>query len=582
MLLKKGIPVSPGIAIAPAFVMGREDVRIPSRTRSRDAASEIARYEAAVEASAGAIRERVEALKGKVGPDVLLILAAHASLVEDSTVRREVAKLIEDAARQFSAEYAVSRVYRAQVEKLRRAGDPYLAARAKDVEDAEKQLMQELLGQEREELANLTHPVVVVAHDLTPTETAGLALSQGMIRGFVTEVGGKTSHTAIIARDNGIPAVVGAEGLLGEVSGGDVIVLDGATGRVVVNPDPETLKASREKEAITTKRVAHTRRLVRRVPSETPDGHPVTLLANVDKLADVQKAVGWGAAGVGLFRTEFLVTEGHEPDEDEQFEIYRSALKTLGDRPLTLRTFDFGADKVHVGGPRHVESNPFLGFRSLRYCLANLSLFKSQLRAALRASSYGSLKLMFPMVGSVAELRRARIVLEDVREDLRRRNIPFDEQLPVGIMIEVPSAAVIADMLAEYSDFFSIGSNDLVGYTLAVDRGNELVASLYRPTHPAVLRLTRRVIAVGREHNIPVSMCGEICGDPLYTVLLLGLGLREFSLAPALLPDVKKIVRKIGMREAEEIAERVCAYNDADEAENYLEEFMKRLAPENF
>jgi phosphotransferase system enzyme I (PtsI) len=582
VLLKKGIPVSPGIAIAPAFVLGREDVRIPSRTRTRDAASEVARYESAVASSAAAIRDRVEALKDKVGPDVLTILSAHASLVEDSTVRREVAKLIEEESTAFSAEYAVSRVYRAQVEKLRRAGDPYLAARAKDVEDAEKKLMQELLGQEREELANLTHPVVVVAHDLTPTETAGLALHEGMIRGFVTEVGGKTSHTAIIARDNGIPAVVGAEGLLGEVSGGDLIVLDGATGRVVVNPDPETLKASREKESVTTKRIQHTRRLVRRVPSETPDGHPVTLLANVDKLGDVSKAVGWGAAGVGLFRTEFLVTEGHEPDEEEQFEIYRTALKTLGDRPCTLRTFDFGADKVHVGGPRHVEPNPFLGFRSLRYCLANLALFKSQLRAALRASSYGTLKLMFPMVGSVAELRRARIVLEDVREELRKENVPFDEQLAVGIMIEVPSAAVIADMLAEYADFFSIGSNDLVGYTLAVDRGNELVASLYRPTHPAVLRLTREVIAVGRKHEIPVSMCGEICGDPLYTVLLLGLGLREFSLAPALLPDVKKIVRKIGMREAEEIAERVCGFNDADEAEHYLEEFMKRLAPDSF
>jgi phosphotransferase system enzyme I (PtsI) len=276
------------------------------------------------------------------------------------------------------------------------------------------------------------------------------------------------------------------------------------------------------------------------------------------------------------------VKNGQVPDEEQQFAVYREAAQALGHRPLTIRTFDFGADKLHPGNPAFREPNPFLGNRSLRFCLDNLSLFKTQLRAVLRASTYGRFKLMFPMVGSVEELRRARFVLADVREDLRRAKVPFDEDLPLGIMIEVPSAAVIADLLAEHVEFFSIGTNDLVGYTLAVDRVNERVASLYRPAHPAVLRLLRQVIDVGRDHGVAVSMCGEICGDPLYTVLLLGLGLREFSLAPALLPDVKKIVRKIGMREAEEVAGRACAFSTAAESESYLEEFMKRLAPDSF
>jgi phosphotransferase system enzyme I (PtsI) len=580
VLLKKGIPVSPGIAIAEAFVLGHEDVRIPHRTRGGDAHAEVARYEAAVASAAATMRDRVQKLQGKAGADVLAILTAHASLVEDGVVRREVAKLIEE--QRYSAEYAVSRVYRAQIERLRRVDDAYLAARAADVEDAERRLIRELLGKNREELASLTRPVVLVARDLSPADTAGLALGDGQIRGFVTEVGGKTSHTAIIARDHGMPAVVGAEGILGEVSGGDLIVLDGTTGRVVVNPDEETLKAARAKQEASRQVMKHTRQLVRRVPAETPDGHAVKLLANVDRSEDVKAAVGWGAEGVGLFRTEFLARGGSVPDEDAQFAIYREAAQTLRRKPLTIRSFDFGADKLHPGNPKFREPNPFLGQRSLRYCLDNLGLFKTQLRAVLRASTYGRVRLMFPMVGSVEELERARVVLEDVREELRREHVPFDERLPVGIMIEVPSAAVIADLLADRVAFFSIGSNDLVGYTLAVDRVNERVAGLYRPTHPAVLRLLRQVIAIGRDRGVSVSMCGEICGDPLYTVLLLGLGLREFSLAPALLPDVKKIVRKIGLREAEEVAERACGFGTAAESEQYLESFMKRLAPDSF
>ncbi|MCI0341355.1 MAG: phosphoenolpyruvate--protein phosphotransferase, partial [Planctomycetales bacterium] len=276
------------------------------------------------------------------------------------------------------------------------------------------------------------------------------------------------------------------------------------------------------------------------------------------------------------------VRGGQVPSEDEQYEIYRAAVAALGDRPLTIRTFDFGADKVSVGDGAGREPNPFLGFRSIRYCLQNLKLFKAQLRAILRASAHGPVRLMFPMVSAVEEVRRARLVLSETREVLRREGGAFDERMPVGIMIEIPSAAVVADLLADSVDFFSIGTNDLVGYTLAVDRGNERVASLYRPGHPAVLRMIRDVIAVGREHGVSVSMCGEICGDLTFTILLLGLGLREFSLAPALIPDVKLVVRSIGLRVAEEVADRVFTFREAAQIEAHLEERTRRLVPEAF
>ncbi len=575
MQVVKGIPVSPGIAIGEAFVIGREDVRI-EKASTRGADAEVARYEAARTAAAGQIR----AFGAAAGPEGQGILEAHVQLVEDSVVRREIEQRIRSEA--TTAEYAVSTAYGARAEKMRKMADEYFASRAEDIRHVESRILRALLGAQREDLRHLAHDVILVAHELSPADTAGLALTGGRIRGLATEVGGKTSHTAIVAREHGLPAIVGAEGILTEVAGGDLLVLDGAAGRVLVNPDPESLQSWREREQAYLSQKEGTRRAVRRVPSETPDGHRILLLANVDGPAEVASAVALGADGVGLFRTEFLVKGSQVPSEDEQYAVYRAAVAALGDRPLTIRTFDFGADKVAVGDGAGREPNPFLGFRSIRYCLQNLKLFKSQLRAILRASAHGPVRLMFPMVSAVEEVRRARLVVSETREALRREGIAFDERMPVGIMIEIPSAAVVADLLAESVDFFSIGTNDLVGYTLAVDRGNERVASLYRPGHPAVLRMIRDVIAVGREHGVSVSMCGEICGDLTFTILLLGLGLREFSLAPALIPDVKLVVRSIGLRVAEEVAERVFAFREAAQIEAHLEERTRRLVPEAF
>lgn len=573
---RRGLGVSSGIAVGQAHVLRVADTRVEARPLPPDAdpAAEVARYEAAVARIVAEIRAQLDALDAKAGPDVIPILKAHILLVDEKDVRKAIAKII--TSERVTAETAASRVYRDRAERLRRLQDTYLAGRVKDLRDTERRLVTELLGETRVDLATLTAPVVLVAHDLTPSETAGLLLLREKVLGLATEVGGPTSHTAIIARDHGLPAVVGAEGLLAVVRTGDMLVLDGGTGQILVNPDPETVGEARQRAAAIARLGRRIRARLRGLPSETPDGHEVRLCANVDAPEDVPHAVEMGADGVGLFRTEFLVKDGEVPDEEAQLAVYTQAVKALDGRPLTLRTFDFGADKVGPGRRKLREPNPFLGFRSIRYCLANLKLFKAQLRAILRASAHGPVRLMFPMVSAHEELRRAKLVLDEVRKDLEKKKIAFDRKLPVGIMIEVPSAAVVADLLADQADFFSIGTNDLVGYTVAVDRGNQRVASLYRAAHPAVLRLVRGVIDVGVRRGVDVSLCGEMCSDPLYTVLLLGLGLRDWSLAPTLIPEVKRIIRATPMREAEQVAARVAGFHEAAESESYLAERLKR------
>jgi phosphotransferase system enzyme I (PtsI) len=396
--------------------------------------------------------------------------------------------------------------------------------------------------------------------------------------GFATDAGGRTSHTAIVARALGIPAVVGLGAITADVSGGDTVIVDGTNGLVIIGPDENTLKKYRTLER-GFKDFQEKLTLLHHLPTETLDGYRLQLLANIEFPEEVDSALEAGADGVGLYRTEFLFTDSSPPDEDVQFRAYREALKKMDNKPVVIRTLDLGADKVPVDSPLARESNPFLGCRSIRYSLLHIDMFKIQLRAMLRASAFGNLKIMLPMISSVDEVRRTKVILSDVMEELREQSVSFNSDIEVGVMVEVPSAALTVDILAREVDFFSIGTNDLIQYSLAVDRVNERVAELYQPVHPAILRLLKETIQTGKRYGIGVSMCGEMSAEVIYTILLLGMGLESFSVTPVNIPEVKKVIRSVTMRESRETADVVLHLSDAKSAESFLRARTHKIVP---
>ena len=417
-----------------------------------------------------------------------------------------------------------------------------------------------------------------MAHDLTPTQT--IALDRHKIKGFATDVGGRTSHTAIIARMLGIPAVVGLNNISFDVSGSDTIIVDGHNGIVITNPDEETVKkyaAMGESFSIFEKKLVDE---LKNQPAVTKDGYEVSIYANIELPQEIQLALKYGAKGIGLLRTEFLYnTPQRLPIEREHFDIYKKIAVQSGEKEVVIRTLDLGADKMEVNNGSK-EKNPFLGCRAIRLAFQQPQVFRTQLRAILRASEYGNTSIMFPMISSMDELIKAKDMLAEVKNELRADKIPFNENIRVGIMIEVPSAALIADLLITQVDFFSIGTNDLIQYTLAVDRGNERVASLYQPTHPAVLRLIKKVIDEGAKHHKTVAMCGEMSGDWLYTILLLGLGLKVFSMAPIVIQEIKKIIRSVTYAEAKKISNEVMSFQNAQETLDYLKKYTAQILPQ--
>ncbi|MBI4605539.1 MAG: phosphoenolpyruvate--protein phosphotransferase [Planctomycetes bacterium] len=454
----------------------------------------------------------------------------------------------------------------------------YIAERAHDVADIERNLLRALLGKRLSRGANLSGDTVVVGHNLTPGEAA--SLDTGHVRAFAIDVGGRTSHTAIMARAMQIPAVVGLEDISRFVSGGERVIVDGYTGLVIIDPDSKTLEEYRKKASISRDFYRRLRGEVR-LPAETLDGYEIGIAANIELPHEIHTALEWGASGIGLYRTEFLY-DGGEPDEEKHFRTYKRALEELDGRYLVLRTLDAGADKFHKEAVGYQEKNPFLGCRSIRLCFQRPDVFRSQLRAVLRSSAFGSVRIMLPMVSSLDELRRAKATIDDVESELDREGIDFDRNIPVGIMVEVPSTAHMADLFAKEVNFFSIGTNDLIQYSLAVDRVNERVAHLYQPAHPAILRLIATVIEAGRRQGIEVSICGEMCSEPIYAILLLGLGLRSFSVSPISIPTVKRLIRKVNMRDAAEAA-RICLRHErAEESQAFLEARAKDLLPELF
>ncbi len=578
MDIKRGIAVSPGVAIGPALVLDSEWFRIPSRGVDQDRVdAEVERLRRALADAARDTRNNQSAVAAKLGDRCGAIFGAQAQLLTDPALAREVEDLIRG--RHHSAEYAVSHVMRRYAKALESINGGHLAGRVGDLFDLEKAVLRNLLGQRREQLADLSEPVIVLARDLTPSETA--ALDPTRVFAFATEVGGRASHTAIVAGVLEIPAVVGLGKFVTDVSGGDTVIVDGNRGLLVLDPDAETLaryEATRHSLRTFTTSLGE----IRDLPAETRDGVCVRLMGNIEFPHEAEHVVTRGAEGVGLYRTEFLyLGKQDDPTEAEHLEAYLTVLRALGSRPVVIRTLDLGADKFLPRAERLLqERNPFLGLRSVRLSLRNLTLFKTQMRAILRASSFGDVRIMFPMISTLLELRQCKMILSEVKEDLEEEGIAFNPRIPVGTMVEVPAAAIQADQLAREVDFLSVGTNDLVQYTLAADRNNENVAALYSPADPAVLRLIDNVVQAARRHNVAVNVCGEMSGEPLYTMLLLGLGLRQLSVRPHNIPEIKKLIRSVTVEETAAVAREALRLETARDVNNYLREQTRRVLPE--
>ncbi|NUN50017.1 MAG: phosphoenolpyruvate--protein phosphotransferase [Candidatus Brocadiae bacterium] len=581
MQILKGTPVSPGIGIGEAFVLDIEEYRLPRRAVPMEQVeAEIARFETAVESVVTEIKGDIARVEASIaGENLPGIFQGHLAIVRDL-----VAPVIEAVKKyRFTPEHAVSKKVRTIVKQLTSNEDPtgFASRLVADFTDVEKRLMRALFGERTSARDNGRAKSVIFARDLTPSQT--IALDRTRILGFVTEFGGKTSHTAILARAQGIPAVVGIENATRDVSGGDIVIVDGTKGMVIVEPDEETLRKYRALERNYVNFERRTSDEMRQQPSATADGIQIALLANIELPDEAEHARNCGAGGIGLFRTEFMFFDARNPpDEKTQFEAYRKVLRDMEGRPVTIRALDIGADKEFASGTIAPERNPFLGCRGIRYLFERMDLFRTQLRAVLRASAFGRVRIMFPMISTLDEVKQAKAILEDVREELTSEGVEFDPEIPVGIMIEVPSAAISADILCSEVDFLSIGTNDLVQYVMAVDRMNEKISSLYQPGHPSVLRLIRQVIEAGALSERPVSMCGEMSGDPLFTVPLLGFGLRSFSAMPTALPTVKKVLRSVTLEEAREVGREVLKLQDSHHVIEFLTERTRKILPEMF
>ncbi|MCK5174087.1 MAG: phosphoenolpyruvate--protein phosphotransferase, partial [Planctomycetes bacterium] len=517
MEIRKGIAVSPGIAIASPFVIDSKDYRIPRRSIMPSQQEEaVQKVHSAFE---GAISELTafEQKKGFEQSKISDIFAVHLRFLRDDNFKQKIIDFIGNE--MVTAEYAVSTILREIAAHFSNIDDPYISERAADIFDIEKRLLTQLLGKVKEDVEHLRNEVVVIAHDLTPTQTA--SFNREFVKGFATDAGGRTSHTAIVARTLGIPAVVALEDVTSSVTSEGVVIIDGNRGVVIIHPDAETL-SQYLKYAQDFIRLEHELDTLRDKPSVTRDGVEIQLLGNIEFPDEADETMQKGGGGIGLYRTEFLyLYSGTEPTEEDHYDAYVETIKKFQGQPIIIRTMDLGGDKLPYGIRHTPETNPVLGLRSIRYCLQNLTMFKAQLRAILRASVLGDVRVMFPLITSLQELRQAKMILRDVMEDLDEYGVPYNSSIPIGIMIETPSAALTAATLAKDCDFFSVGTNDLIQYTLAVDRANEKVSILYSAADPAVIRLMRSVIHDASKAKIDLSVCGEVSSEPEYIMLLL-------------------------------------------------------------
>jgi phosphotransferase system enzyme I (PtsI) len=574
----KGVGVSPGIAIGRAVIVEKRVAsvyRVP--IKDEEVEPEVTRFSEALVKT----RDELLDLKAKVsrsmGEEYAQIFEAHAMIVGDASFADKVIQKIENE--QVNAEWALAEVQEELQARFASFDDDYLRERVADVKDVAERVLLNLQGLAHHDLSEIKHDVIIIADDLTPSDA--IHFNRRPIVGFATEVGGRTSHTSIIAKSLFIPAVIGVPRLTKSVDNDELVIVDGYEGTIVVNPTTAMIaeyesRVSRHEEA--EKKLLENRALA----AVTRDNHRVSLQANVELVEEVADAVKFGAEGIGLYRSEFLYisTSPDLPTEEEHFDVYRRLVEETAPDPCVIRTFDLGGKKLAREIMGSKEDNPVLGLRALRLCMQHRDMFKTQLRALLRASAFGKLRIMFPLVSGVQELRQVKTLVREIRLELDAEGIAYNKDLQIGIMIEVPSAAVIADLLATEADFFAIGTNDLIQYSLAIDRGNENVSYLYEPLHPALLRLIKGVIDAGKRAGIPVSMCGEMASDPIYAIVLLGLGLEIFSMSPSSIPVIKNVVRSVRYKDCRRIAEMALQKMTAQEIEEFVIESVAMRFPE--
>ncbi|MBU1853219.1 MAG: phosphoenolpyruvate--protein phosphotransferase [Candidatus Omnitrophica bacterium] len=572
----KGIPASHGIVIGRAFLFDtRRFIVSPRKIREDAIPKEIARFEEALIKTRAEILQIQKKITKEMGTYHAEIFNAHLLVLEDRMLIEEVIDRLKKE--RNCVEYVFARVLDKYINVFSKMDDEYLKERISDIDDVGKRIIKNLLGAKEKSLSELKQKVIVVAYDISPSDTA--TMHKKNVMGFVTDIGGRTSHTAIMAKSLEIPAVVGLEKATAKIKAGDMLIVDGKEGNVIVNPDTKTLK---KYQARHLHFVEFEKTLVKfkNEPAETLDGHRIEISANIELPQEMDSVISHGAEGIGLYRTEyFYMNRQGLPEEKEQFEAYKNVVTKLSGNPVIVRTLDLGGDKFLSQLDVPHEMNPFLGWRAIRFCLAKPEIFKVQLRAILRASAFGNIKIMFPMISGVEELRQAKGVLDEAKEELRTRHVKFNEDIEVGAMIEIPSAALTCDLLAKEVDFFSIGTNDLIQYSLAIDRVNEKIAYLYKPTHPAVLRLIKNIIDAGHKEKIWVGMCGEMAGEPAFVLILLGLGLDEFSMSPAGVPEMKYVIRNVKFKDAKDVAHMALSLPTGEEVEEFANQRLDELLP---
>lgn len=562
--------VSPGIAIGRAYVYAEQKYSIPRYDISADQVIyEAERFLDAVQKAGAEIEALIKETSAAVGDGENSFLNAHLLMLNDPEFHERVNENLKQ--NKQNVEWILLKVAGEIAAKLDSLTDEYLRERGDDIYDVSQRIISQLLCIQKISLADLDEESIVVAHNLLPSDA--VTMNKQKVIGIATDVGGKTSHTAILARSFEIPAVLGLSNITQYVQTGDELIVDGTKGLVIVKPDKREIKKYYNTLAEWHKHELQLLNL-NKLPAETRDGKMISLEANIEIPEEVESVIAHGADGIGLYRSEFLfIRPNRFPTEEEQFQAYRSVLESVKGKSVTIRTVDLGGDKVIPGFNGINESNPILGWRAVRFCLSRPDIFKAQLRAMLRSSVYGNLKIMFPMISGIEELESILTLLEETKDELKGRDVPFNNDIPVGIMIEVPSAAFTSDILARQVDFVSIGTNDLIQYTIAVDRENERIAYLYEPFHPAVLRLIKLIVDNCHEKGIPVGMCGEMAGDLNAAVILIGLGLDELSMSPIVIPEIKKIIRSITIAEAEEVVGTIMAMKSFREIDIYMKQW---------
>jgi phosphotransferase system enzyme I (PtsI) len=576
----RGIPVSAGVCRGKILVLDKPRQTIEKRTLAdADVPGELNRLQQALLQTREQLQEVQRQLTQSLGANQASIFDAHLLVLEDPSVIDEVVRVIQQD--KLNAEFAFNQVTARYIDALAKVEDEFLRERATDMRDVSGRVMNNLLGvNEHVDLGKLTEPCIIIAHDLTPSKTA--QMDRKMVLGFATDIGSRTSHTAIMARSLRIPAVVGLKNASSTLTSGEYALLDGFNGNIVINPTDQTLF---EYGQLVRKQVSLEEKLRDALNQHavTLDNHRIFISANIEQAGDIESVRNSGAEGVGLFRTEYLyINRDHPPTEEEQYQAYRQVAAALKPNPVVIRTLDLGGDKLLSSLAIPEEMNPFLGWRAIRYCLQQEDVFHAQLRAILRASAEGNIKIMYPMISGLDELNQANAFVAQAKDQLRKEGVPFDENIELGAMIETPSAAVIADALSKRVQFFSLGTNDLIQYTLAVDRMNEKIAHLYEPTHPAIMRLIKQTVTAAQKRKVWVSVCGEMAGDPTLTPLLIGLGVDELSAAPAVLPQLKYLIRRLKLTDTQELAAFALECESATEILNRSTALAQRVAPSLF